>query len=213
MQRNISSRERYFYKKTGLLFFFFPCTRTRATLVVVAYQVQRAKNGSEYEKAMRIMETMRTRPRKAWKKTRSLQAGHNSHHRVNQVVYFARNGIKATSNKENVGIACSHFEKVYSRESSFDPTVIDELQQCPENLDFDQLPTLGELNKAITDMASLAAPGELGLSQMTMKKLPKEARVALLDIIHGYWNGLDENPGGIYTKKCKNDDLTRGCRI
>jgi hypothetical protein len=83
---------------------------------------------------------------------------------------------------------------VYNRQSSFDPTVIDKVPQHPKNPDFDQLPTLGELNKAITNMASLVAPGELGLSPIAMKKLPKEARGALLKIIHHYWNGLDENP-------------------
>jgi methylthioribose-1-phosphate isomerase len=48
---------------------------------------------------------------------------------------------------------------VYNRESSFDLTVIDEVLQHPEDLKFDQLPTIEELNKAITNMASLTAPG------------------------------------------------------
>jgi hypothetical protein len=44
--------------------------------------------------------------------------------------------------------------------------------------------------------------------------VPTEARVALLDIIHRYWNGLDKNPEWneallciIYKKKGKHDDL------
>jgi hypothetical protein len=160
------------------------------------------------------MMTMKSRPRKAWAKMRSLQAGHNSHHRVNQAVNFSQDGVKATNDKENLEIACTHFEKVYNRVSSFDPTVIDDVEQRPKDLDHDQLPTIEELNKAISDMASLAAPGESGLSPMAMKKLPKEARMALLDVIHRYWNGLDENPEWneallciIYKKKGKHDDL------
>jgi hypothetical protein len=27
-----------------------------------------------------------------------------------------------------------------------------------------------------------------------MKKLPREARLIMLDIIHHYWNGIDDNP-------------------
>ena len=77
--------------------------------------MQRAKNRSEYKKARKIMESIRKRPHKAWKKMRSLQAGHNSHHRINQVTFFAREGVKAANDKENIGIACSHFEKVYNR--------------------------------------------------------------------------------------------------
>jgi hypothetical protein len=119
-----------------------------------------AKNRSEFEKATKIMETMRTRPRKAWKKMRSLQAGHNSHHRTLQVVNFSEDGVKAINDKENLRTACNHFEKVYNRESFFDPTVIDDIPQCPENPNFDQLPSLEELNKAIAEMPSLAAPQE-----------------------------------------------------
>jgi hypothetical protein len=41
-------------------------------------------------------------------------------------------------------------------------------------------------------MASLAALGELGLSLIVMKKLPKEARLNLLAIIHHDWNGITQ---------------------
>ena len=157
-------------------------------------EVVRAKNRSEFDKATKIMETMRTRPRKAWKKMRSLQAGHNLPHQTIQAVNFSENGVKATNNKESLQIACNHFEKVYNRESFFDPTVIDDVSQCPENPNFDQLPSLEELNKAIAEMALLAAPGESGLSPIAMKKLPMEARETLLSIVHRFWNGLDENP-------------------
>jgi hypothetical protein len=50
------------------------------------------------------------------------------------VVYFAIEGVKAISDMENIEVACSHFENVYNRESSFDPTVIEEALQHPKNL-------------------------------------------------------------------------------
>lgn len=113
---------------------------------------------------------------------------------------------------------CSHFEKVNNRVSLFDLPVIDNGLQHSEDLDFDQLPTLEELNKAISNMTSLAAPGESGLSPMAMKELPTEARVALLSIIHCYWNGLNKNLERnevllciIYKKKGKHDNLNN-CR-
>jgi hypothetical protein len=40
----------------------------RASRALLNKEVQRAKNRSEYEKAINIMETIQTRPRKAWKK-------------------------------------------------------------------------------------------------------------------------------------------------
>jgi hypothetical protein len=71
----------------------------------------------------------------------------NSHHRVNQVVNFAQDGVKAANDKEILKIACTHFEKVYNRVSSFDPTAIDDVLQRPEDLDHNQLPTIEELTR------------------------------------------------------------------
>jgi exonuclease III len=173
-----------------------------------------AKNRSEFKKALAIMKTMRSRPREAWARMRNLEAGHNAHHRINKVTNFAKDGIKATNDKENLKFTCDHFEKVYNRESSFDPSIVDEIPQRPESVDFDQLPSIEELNEAIKGMASLAAPGESGLSPMAMKKLPAEMRQILLKIVHRYWNGLDPNPEWnqallciIYKKKGKHEDL------
>jgi hypothetical protein len=74
----------------------------RASRTLLNKEVQKAKNRSEYKKVVGIMELIQKRPCKAWKKMWSLQAGHNSHHQMNQVVYFAQGGTKATSDKENM---------------------------------------------------------------------------------------------------------------
>jgi hypothetical protein len=71
-----------------------------------------------------------------------------------------------------------------------------------------------ELNDAIANMTSLAALGDSGLLPIAMKKLPREMRAVLLNIIHQYWNGLDSNPERnqallciIYKKKVKYNGL------
>jgi hypothetical protein len=46
----------------------------------------------------------------------------------------------------------------------FDLAIIDEFEQTPQNLDFDQLPLIEELDNAIYSIATLAAPGESGIS-------------------------------------------------
>jgi hypothetical protein len=77
-------------------------------------------------------------------------------------------------------------------ESSYDPSIIDDIPQYPESINFDQLPSIEELDEAISSMASLAAPaGDSGLSPMAMKKLPREMRIILWNIIQQYWNRLD----------------------
>jgi hypothetical protein len=52
----------------------------RALRALLNREVQKAKNRLEYKKLVKIMDTIQTRPCKAWKKMRSLQAGHNLHH-------------------------------------------------------------------------------------------------------------------------------------
>jgi hypothetical protein len=111
-------------------------------------------------------------------------------------------------------VPTSKFKMVYNRVSSFNPGVIDDVLQCPEDLDHDQLPSIEELDKAINNMTLLAAPGESGLSPIAMKKLSREARMALLSIIHHYWNGLNKNREWnevllciICKKKGKHDNL------
>jgi hypothetical protein len=177
---------------------------------------QRVKeeNRSELKTTTNIMEMMHAPgPAKPpWKKMWSLRAGHNLHHQTNQVVNFAKDGIKATNEKENIQITCSHFEKVYNRESSFDLT---DVPQGPENPNIDQRPTIKKLNKAIADSHGIAGSSRtVGPLFNCNEKLPKEAREALLSIIHHYWNGLDKTPEWnqallciIYKKKGKQDDI------
>jgi hypothetical protein len=141
------------------------------------------------------MNLMRVKPQEAWAMARKLEAGHNSHHRTNQVLNFSKDGVKLTNNKENLNIICKHLEQVYNRELLFDPSIINEVEQRPENLEFNQLPTIEELDNVITSMATLAAPGESVFSPITLKMLPREARlIMLVDIIHHYWNSIDDNP-------------------
>jgi hypothetical protein len=118
------------------------------------------------------MKTIKSKPREAWAKMWNLQAGHYAHHKIAQVLNFSQNRTKATNDKDNLKFTCNHFEKVYNLESSYGPSVIDNIPQYPESPDFDQLPSIAELKEAISNMASLAAPGDSGLLPMAMQKLP-----------------------------------------
>ena len=89
---------------------------------------------------------MKSKPQEAWAKMWNLQAGHNPYHKIIQVLNFAKNGVKALNNKENLKIASEHFEKVYNRESSYDPNVVNNIPQYPESPNFNQLPSIVELN-------------------------------------------------------------------
>jgi hypothetical protein len=81
--------------------------------------------------------------------------------RSNQVLLnFTKHGVKkATNDKQNLDTACEHFEK-------------------------GEVPKMGELDEAITNMISLMAPGESGLSPMAMEKLPRKAKIVKLEVVH-----------------------------
>jgi hypothetical protein len=77
---------------------------------------QCTKKRSAYKKAESVMNLMRAKPQEAWAMARKLEAGHNSHHWTNQVLNFSKDGVKVTNDKENLDIACKHFEQgVYNR--------------------------------------------------------------------------------------------------
>jgi hypothetical protein len=62
------------------------------------------------------------------------------------VLNFAQEIFKAMNDKEKLDIACKHFEKVYNRKSSDDPSIINEIPHCPESIELDQLPKIKELD-------------------------------------------------------------------
>jgi hypothetical protein len=61
----------------------------------------------------------------AWARMQKLQTRYNLHHKIDQVLDFAQDGIKATNDKDNLKFACNHFKKVFNRELSYVPSIID----------------------------------------------------------------------------------------
>jgi hypothetical protein len=70
---------------------------------------------------------------------------------------------------DNIKILSNHFEKVYNRDSTYDPQVLKKLRKTKVIQYFAQPSTRDKLREAIQKMNLLAAPGESGLSPITIQ--------------------------------------------
>eukprot|EP00966_Prymnesium_polylepis_P191242 4432400-Prymnesium_polylepis.1 len=68
-------------------------------------------------------------------------------------------GSRATTPEENAAVFAEHFEKLYGHTATFDPSVIDLLQQRDVTPDLDHLPTDEEIRRAVGRLHD-TAPGE-----------------------------------------------------
>jgi hypothetical protein len=92
----------------------------------------------------------RTNPRVAWEYIRLLSSGSTAHHKkkVKMAMKMA-NGKPATNDKENMAIFGPHFERVFNNHRPVDPTILDEIPQCPNLHEIDSPITFDEVNTAI----------------------------------------------------------------
>ena len=98
-------------------------------------------------------------------------------------------GTLCTSAEENASVFRDHFQQLYDRSSSFDPTVLDSLPQLPVFEGYDFLPSDDEISKATTKLKN-SALGESGISSYEWKcLLNNEATyLQLRSMIHHMWN-------------------------
>jgi len=77
-------------------------------------------------------------PKAAWEVVFQIVEGFNVHHKECKPKNFANNNGKTSSNdKDNSKILKSHFQEVFNRKATIDPSVLDELTQSPITTSFD----------------------------------------------------------------------------
>ena len=79
-------------------------------------------------------------------------------------------GTRASTPEENAGVFAKHFEKLYGREASFDPSVLESISQRDVMPDLDQAPNDDEIRRAVRRLND-TAPGESGLPAPLFKAL------------------------------------------
>ena len=97
-------------------------------------------------------------------------------------------GSICSNAKENASVFRDHFEKLYDKQPTFDPTVLDTLPQTPVHTGYDHLPSDEEIVKATSKLKN-SAPGESGISSYEWKSLLKNSDTFILlkNVIHHIW--------------------------
>jgi hypothetical protein len=98
-------------------------------------------------------------------------------------------GRLATSDAENLEVYAPYCKKLYNRESSFDPTVLDELEQKPIIHDLSDLPTDDEIKAGIAKLKS-GKSGGFGQPAEALKIATdsKEGFAIVKGFLLDFWN-------------------------
>ena len=80
-------------------------------------------------------------------------------------------GTKCKSSEENAEVFRNHFEKLYDRHSTFDPEILNLLEQSPVLTVCEQRPTRNDIRKALCRLKN-KAPGDSGTVSYTHLTLP-----------------------------------------
>ena len=98
-------------------------------------------------------------------------------------------GSKCKNNEENAEVFYRHFEKLYNRTPTFDPTVIELLDQHPSVAFNDSIPDDNEILKAIKRLKN-NAPGYSGLTSQMFKSIVgyEQSFEYIKDIVIYIWN-------------------------
>jgi len=84
-----------------------------------------------------------------WDSIKSLKNGLKKPAPVREKMMTKPNGTKCKSTEGNAEVFRNHFEKLYNRQSTFDPEVLNSLEQCPILAECEQHPTEVNIKKAL----------------------------------------------------------------
>ena len=124
-----------------------------------------------------------------WDAINSLKQGLSKPRQINEKMMTKNDGSKCKSAEENAEVFKIHFEQLYDREPTFDPTVLDLLDQHPVMEGIDHCPTNDEIRKAVNRLKN-KAPGESGLTSQMFKCLTEDEITfdLLTTVITELWN-------------------------
>jgi hypothetical protein len=143
-------------------------------------------------------ESMNQDSRNAWKALREIEAGFNGHHKKMTIIKMRKaDGTLARNEEESAKVFRKHFEEnVFNRneQSSYDPTVLDEIDQVPINNHLGTTPTDKEIRQALSKMQYEKSPGRNGIPTEAFKILSGRGKNCFYQLIQEFWNKPAFNP-------------------
>ena len=123
-----------------------------------------------------------------WESIKLLKRGMEKPPPNKQTMMIKQNGDKCNNSEENAEVFRDHFEKLYDRPATFDPSVLDFLEQQPLIPNIDSIPDDDEIRKAISHLKN-KAPGNSSLTPQMFKSLLNGSLCfnLLKDIIVDIW--------------------------
>ena len=127
----------------------------------------------------------------AWKAVKNLRDGLEKTAPANVKPMKKADGSLCKTPEENAEVFRVHFEKLFSKTPSYDPTVLEDLPQKPVVEDCDAPPTDEEIAKAVKQLKN-SGPGESGVNAKVWKCLLKspETYALIKKFVMNFW--MDE---------------------
>lgn len=157
--------------------------------------ISKAKNAWIVSKCTAINDASSSRcgTKECWDVLGELRKGLSKSRPSSEKMMEKGDGSKCQTSEENAEVFRSHFETMYGRDPTYDPTVLDLLPQQPTAPECDHVPTDEEIMKAVRKLKN-KAPGDSGLCPQLWKALVNDPRTydLLKTIIVDFW--LNELP-------------------
>ena len=103
-----------------------------------------------------------------WDTIKSLKNGLKKPNPVKEKMMTKPDGTKCKSSEENADVFRNHFDKLYNREPTFDPEVLDSIDQHPVLTECQNRPNDIDIKKALLRLKN-KAPGDTGITPLMLK--------------------------------------------
>ena len=124
----------------------------------------------------------------AWQSVKTLKAGLGPTVRSAPPKMQKQDGTRAQSAAENAAVFADHFEQLYGRTPSYDPSVLESIPQREVIAGLDGVPTDSEIRIAVSKLKD-SAPGVTGVTSLMWKALLSTgAGFSLVhSMVHTFW--------------------------
>ena len=191
------------FKERNDAFVIYFKEKSSSNLTILRDSRSKLKNKKEEAKTIWItsrvveLENMNVDPRTSWKAVKEIAEGLYGHHKNTASMKMKKpNGDYCINDLENAEVFKNFYSKLYNNHegTKYDETVLNEIDEQPENPKLGIEPTDEEIKRALSKMAYEKSPGPNGVPTEAFKNLDNYGMILLRETIRKYWNDNEYNP-------------------